>query len=116
MLEVGSYTQGALLGVVPKSDDKKSPATFVCRCLGTMATRQHLCPQIAHHGSLHETDQHTGSATQLLCKILGATAYPVERPEIGTSMLRDKGVNKESTKGADTCAHACTCPCVFSGI
>lgn len=30
--------------------------------------------------------------------------------------LRNKGINKESAKIADMCAHAWMCPCVFSGM
>lgn len=37
-------------------------AGYCARNVGTMAMRQHLCPQIAHHRSVHETDQHTGNA------------------------------------------------------
>lgn len=37
-------------------------AGYCARNVGTMAMKQHLCPQIAHHSSMHETDQRTGNA------------------------------------------------------
>lgn len=43
------------------------------------------------------------SVTQVEHSVPEATANPLERSEIGASVLRNKGVNKEPAKRADTC-------------